>query len=380
VTSAIVPDVPRTRRRLPGPALALAMLALAGVGVASVLSIVGGIGPRLAAGRPLWILLAVGLEALSALGFVVVFRLVLGGSLAWRASARMGLVVLAGTVLLPAGGLVAIGLGAKSLRARSRSRAGLARRAVAFLLITNAPNVIVLGVVGFALGTGLLDGPHCPLFTLVPAAVGFGTLGVVLLVPLISQQRLRRPLRATRVRLLSTAIGQLELGVIEARALVLGRNWKLIGAVAYYAFDNAVLWASFRAFGHSDPSVVVFVMAYLIGSAAASLPLPAGIGAVEGGIFGLLVLFGAPALCAGVAVLGYRAVSTGVPLVLGGVALIDLAGRRRDRTDQAKSHNAERSSPDTGHVSISLSIASRAAPSPTMASTSSLQQANSSGI
>jgi hypothetical protein len=34
---------------------------------------------------------------------------------------------------------------------------------------------------------------------------------------------------------------QLELGVIEARALVSGRSWKLLGAVAYYAFDNAVL-------------------------------------------------------------------------------------------------------------------------------------------
>jgi uncharacterized membrane protein YbhN (UPF0104 family) len=249
----------------------------------------------------------------------------------------MGFVVLAGTVLLPAGGLVAIGLGAKSLRGRTSSRAGLGPRAVAFLLITNAPNLIVLGAVGLALGTGLLGGPHSPILTLVPSAVGFATLGAVLLVPVISHQRVQEPLRVTRLRWLSAAIRQLELGVIEARALVTARNWKLLGALAYYAFDNAVLWASFRAFGHSDPSVVVFVMAYLIGSAAASLPLPGGIGAVEGGIFGLLVLYGAPALCAGVAVLSYRAVSTGVPLLLGGLALPGLAGRGRDGTDRLMS-------------------------------------------
>jgi uncharacterized membrane protein YbhN (UPF0104 family) len=68
-------------------------------------------------------------------------------------------------------------------------------------------------------------------------------------------------------------------------------------------------------------------MAYLIGSAAASLPVPAGLGVVEGGMIGLLVLYGAPAVCSGVAVLAYRAVSTGVPLTLGGIALLTLRQR-----------------------------------------------------
>jgi hypothetical protein len=37
-------------------------------------------------------------------------------------------------------------------------------------------------------------------------------------------------------------------GAAEARELLAGRNWKRLGAmVAYYAFDNAVLWAAFRA-------------------------------------------------------------------------------------------------------------------------------------
>lgn len=244
----------------------------------------------------------------------------------------MGFVVLAATVLLPAGGLVAVGLGAKALRGRTSSRVGLAPRAVAFLLVTNAPNLIVLGAVGLALGSGLLGGPTCPILTLVPAAIGIAAVCLVWLVPVISHRRVQPPDGVRRLRWASAAIRALELGVIEARALVASRDWRLLGALAYYAFDNAVLWASFRAFGHSNPSIVVFVMAYLIGSAAASLPLPAGIGAVDGGIFGLLVLYGAPALCAGVAVLGYRAVSTGVPLVLGGLALLRFAGRRSNRT------------------------------------------------
>ena len=49
------------------------------------------------------------------------------------------------------------------------------------------------------------------------------------------------------------------------------------------------------------------------------------------------MLYGAPAVCAGVAVLAYRAVSTGVPLLLGGLALLSFAQCRRDvAIDQAK--------------------------------------------
>jgi uncharacterized protein (TIRG00374 family) len=84
----------------------------------------------------------------------------------------------------------------------------------------------------------------------------------------------------------------------------------------------------------ADPPIATLVLAYLIGSAAGSLPVPAGLGVVEGGMIGLLVVFGAPAVCAGIAVLAYRAVSTGVPLALGGVAFLTLrrsAGGARRR-------------------------------------------------
>jgi hypothetical protein len=42
------------------------------------------------------------------------------------------------------------------------------------------------------------------------------------------------------------------------------RDRKLIGPLAYYAFDNAVVWAAFRAFGHNPP-VGIIVVAYVIG-------------------------------------------------------------------------------------------------------------------
>jgi len=157
-----------------------------------------------------------------------------------------------------------------------------------------------------------------------PAAIALSAIGLTLLLPMVSHRRLAQGPRTTTRRVASTVAAQLELGVIEAVALVRGRSWKLLGAFAYYAFDNAVLWATFKTFGHAEPPIATLVIAYLIGSAAGSLPVPAGLGVVEGGMIGLLVLFGAPVICTGIAVLAYRAVSTGMPLALGGVAFLTL--------------------------------------------------------
>jgi uncharacterized protein (TIRG00374 family) len=105
-------------------------------------------------------------------------------------------------------------------------------------------------------------------------------------------------------------------GIGDARSLVTAHDWKLIGAVAYYAFDNAVLWAAFHAFGH-PPAIGVIVMGYLVGSLAGALPLPGGLGAVDGGLIGALVLYGSPAPSAAAAVLLYRGLSLGLPVALG---------------------------------------------------------------
>lgn len=327
-----------SRARRPGRPVVLAILALILVAaVAAAAWGAAGIGARLASGRPPWIALAAGFELVSALGFVVTFQLVFGEWLPRRTSLRTGLTVLAGTILIPAGGLVAIGVGVRALRARGLGGTTTGSRAIAFLLITNAPNLIVLGVLGVALGSGLLDGPHAPLLTIVPGAIALSVIGLIVLVPLLSHRRGAPRSRRIAQRLASAAAVRLELGVLEAAALLRRRSWKLLGAAAYYVADNAVLWATFKAFGHTDPPIATFAMAYLIGSSAGSLPIPGGIGVVEGGMIGALVLYGAPAACAGVAVLAYRAVSTGLPLALGGVGFLTLLEPPRRRSRSAHS-------------------------------------------
>ena len=77
--------------------------------------------------------------------------------------------------------------------------------------------------------------------------------------------------------------------------------------------------SAFRALGHPPP-VAVIATAYLIGQLGAAVPLPAGIGGVDVGLIGTLVLFHAPTAAAA-AVVSYRAIQLWVPAIMGGVSL-----------------------------------------------------------
>jgi uncharacterized membrane protein YbhN (UPF0104 family) len=101
----------------------------------------------------------------------------------------------------------------------------------------------------------------------------------------------------------------------------------LAGAAGYMLFDVAMLGVAFAAFGEPSPPAGVLLMAYLIGQLGGLIPLPGGLGGVDGGLIGTLVLYGAGATAAATAVLAYRAVVLLLPVALGVPALVSL--RRR---------------------------------------------------
>jgi uncharacterized protein (TIRG00374 family) len=105
---------------------------------------------------------------------------------------------------------------------------------------------------------------------------------------------------------------------------VKSRNALVIaGAIGYWAFDNAVLWATFHAFGES-PAITVILMGYLIGQLGGLLPLPGGIGGIDGGLLGTLVVYGTPVAATAAAVLAYRLILFWTPLVTGAPAFFSL--------------------------------------------------------
>jgi uncharacterized membrane protein YbhN (UPF0104 family) len=94
----------------------------------------------------------------------------------------------------------------------------------------------------------------------------------------------------------------------------------VLGAVAWWGFDIAVLVAMLHAFGGSPPLVAV-VLAYFLGTMFNVLPLP---GSLSGGLIGALVALGAPAAPAIAAVLAYRSVAVWLPAACGIASLASL--------------------------------------------------------
>jgi uncharacterized protein (TIRG00374 family) len=110
----------------------------------------------------------------------------------------------------------------------------------------------------------------------------------------------------------------------------------LAAGSGYLLFDIATLWAALHAF-HSDVPVEPLAMAYLVGQLAGEIPIPGGLGAVDGGLIGALALFGVPLVAATAGTLAYRAIALGIPVVFGGAAAITLAHTVRgwDRAEVA---------------------------------------------
>jgi uncharacterized membrane protein YbhN (UPF0104 family) len=112
-------------------------------------------------------------------------------------------------------------------------------------------------------------------------------------------------------------------------------QWAAIaGAVGYLSFDIAALIAAFAAFGGGLP-LAPLVFGYVIGQLGGLIPIPGGIGGVDGGLIGALVLYGSSLPQAAAAVLAYRAFQLGVPASLGAIAFIRLRRMLNSSTDPA---------------------------------------------
>jgi uncharacterized membrane protein YbhN (UPF0104 family) len=192
--------------------------------------------------------------------------------------------------------------------------------------------VAVLGTV-MALG---LVGPDLSLWlTALPAVGAMLVIAAILVVP---QLGVGAPVsdEAGKTRKAMGAVRKAVVGGTgEAVQIVRSRNRLVIaGSIGYWAWDNAVLWATFHAFGFSPP-ITVLLMGYLIGQLGGLLPLPGGLGGIDGGLIGTLIVYGTPAAPTAAAVLVYRVILFWLPLLAGGVAFISLrrALNRPDRPE-----------------------------------------------
>jgi uncharacterized protein (TIRG00374 family) len=237
---------------------------------------------------------------------------------------------LAASRLFAAGGAGGLVLTAWALRRSGMGRRTVADKTISFLVLTYLPYAFAVIVCGFGLHWGLFNGANPFSLTFVPAVVAVILLAITLafaFVPTDLQRRLRaleREGRLARVtHQLAAAPAATSAGIRDALEHLRSRDPALLGAILFWAFQIAVLWAAFHAFGDSPP-LAVLVQAFFIGMLGNLLPMPGGVGGVEGGMIGTFVAFGVDGNLAVVAVLVYRAFTFWLPLVPGVIAYFRL--------------------------------------------------------
>jgi uncharacterized membrane protein YbhN (UPF0104 family) len=287
----------------------------------------GQVRDRLAGADPAWLVLATLLEGLSFASYVVMFGPIFCTGLGWRRSWQIGGSELAMGSLVPASGAAGLALGAWVLHRGGMSGTRIARRSVAFFLIKSGVNFIAVAVLGTVMALGLV-GPDLSLWlTAVPAAAATLAIAGVVATPLLGPGRPPGPAASRLRRWVSATRGAVIDGTSEAVQILRSGNRRVLGgSIGYWAFDNAVLWATFHAFGLSPPLTVV-LMGYLIGQLGGLLPIPGGIGGIDGGLIGTLIVYGTPAAGTAAAVFAYRVILFWLPLIVGGFAF---AALRRD--------------------------------------------------
>jgi uncharacterized protein (TIRG00374 family) len=302
-------------------------------------------------GSPAWLALAalftVGMFGGYVLLFHGVFAREAAGRLTLRESYQVCMAGLAATRLFSAGGAGGIVLTAWAMRAAGLRRRVVADKTVSFLVLTYLVYMAALIVFGYGLRFGLFPGPDPFTMTVIPAtfALIVTLLGLsIAFVPTDFERRLHSlALRHGRVGRLAqraaTVPATASAGMRDALAHVRSRDPALLGAFVYWACQIAVLWASFRAFGDSPP-LAVLVVAFFVGMLGNLLPLPGGIGGVDGGMIGAFAAFNVDAGLAVVAVLVYRGFTFWLPTVPGVVAYLQLRKtverwRREGRSGQA---------------------------------------------
>jgi uncharacterized membrane protein YbhN (UPF0104 family) len=329
-----MPRVVLTRRRAIGAALFVLAIIAFFYFVLPKLTNVGKTVRRIEGGDSWWIAIGVVFEALSFGGYVLLFRAVFvrdSKRIGWSESYDITMAGLAATRLFAAAGAGGIALTAWALRRSGMEARLVASRMVAFLVLLYVVYAGSLLIDGVGLGSGLFPGGGSFAITFVPAIVAallFGGAAAVATLPGDIERRLDRRAagsgrlahglaRAATVPALAAS------GVRTAASLIRSRDPGLLGAVAWWGFDIAVLWAMFHAFGSAPPFTVIW-MAYFIGTLGNLLPLPGGLGGVEGGMIGAFAAFGVDFNLAVLAVLSYRGISFWLPTLPGAVAYFQL--------------------------------------------------------
>ena len=307
------------------------LLQFAAVGIVVGIVVLTGPGlgtlrDRIAHASPGWLIVGVGLEVLSALSYVVIFRAVFCQRMSWRLSYQIGMSEQAANSVLSVSGAGGLALGAWALRRGGMSAENIGRKTVAFFFLTSLANVTGVFLFAALYAVGVLHHDRNSALTYGFGAAALAATVIVLALPAVLRP-VEPPAPSGARRLAAIwwfarySLGQ---GLRDAVQLLRQRSLGvIIGSAGTVTFDLAVLGVCFLAFGYSPP-IGVLVLGYLIGQLGGNIPVPGGIGGLDVGLIGTFALYHQPLATTTAAVLVYHAISLWVPGLLGSVAFVQL--------------------------------------------------------
>ena len=325
VTSATTAIHSRNWRRHSVRVFGTAVLSVVSVGVliwvAPPGQVIGSIGDM----NRMWLFAAIALEIGSCLSYVVVFRRFfpepprpVSRQVAWIA---MG----AGAVL-PGGNFSSAAATGWLLRDHGIGARRLVERCGALLCFLTLFGFFINGVAGALLIVGIGHGPHDRAHSGIPILVSLFVIGSATAAMVIGRRHARAPAAAR------SAVAALQ-GAWES---LLNPHWRMLGAAGFLCLDIAALWAVCRATGH-PLGVLALAVAYFIGYLATMIPTPAGLGVLDSGLAGALVLYGFSPVASVGAVLVYHAISVWIPGIGGLIAWLPTRTRPRANVTSAPS-------------------------------------------
>jgi uncharacterized membrane protein YbhN (UPF0104 family) len=330
-------------RRLRNGLISLAILVAIVVGLLIAVPGLKGVASSVEHMPAGWIAAAVGLELLSCVSYVVAFLQVFERA-PLRFGARVALSELAFNSAVSLGGAGSAALGGWLLVERGAPVDRVAERSAVLFLLTSAINVLTLALGGLALFAGVLPGPSSPWLSLLPGIVGVAVFAFFLALPAMIDRGLEHRLSPRLAVVLRTSA----MSIRDTWELLRRPDWRIAGAIGYLWFDIGVLIACFAATGHTPPLASI-VLAYQIGYISNAIPIPGGIGVLDGSLIGMFALYGVSATDATAATVVYHAIALWIPAAWGTIAFLVLRRTRRQplelrpprRARGARSQSAE---------------------------------------
>jgi uncharacterized membrane protein YbhN (UPF0104 family) len=310
------------------------VLVAVAVGVIALVPGLSGVRSAIAGASPGWVVAACVIQLVGLAGAVVFVQAVFD-ELPRRLTWWQGWGMQGANAVLPTAGSTGVSYWAVSAVGWSTYR--FAERTAVMVIAPAAPNLVLIVVFGVGMGLGVFAGSGDWWLTWLPAVIGVVVAAGAVAVAVWAERLARR----VKNRRLAQGITVVATGVTGTVAILRRRSWRVVGTWVDLFGSIGVLWAALIAVGDHLPFAIV-AMGYLVGQIAQVIPVPGGVGAIDAGVTGALVLYGAPATVTTAGELISHGIELAVPIVAGAIAFaflphqINAARSRHGDADDAQ--------------------------------------------